>query len=231
MAAVTPSNPFAHRSLLALWLVFVALWAALAIAPHDREAWALENVLVLLFGVVAWGLRHRLQLSRRAHVLLFVFMCLHAVGTHYTYSEVPYDGAFEALTGRRLNPLLGFERNHYDRLVHFAGGLLLTRPIREVLRTFSRLSDLGARIAALSAVMSASMLYELIEWGAAALFGGGLGAAFLGTQGDVWDAHKDMALASLGSLLAIVDRGLLRSGSHEAHVARCSHGSGRVSQP
>lgn len=229
MAAVTPRNPFAHRSLLALWLVFAALWAALAIAPHDREAWALENVLVVLLGVVAWSLRDRIRLSSRAHVLLFAFLCLHAVGSHYTYSNVPYDGWFEALTGRRLNALLGFERNHYDRLVHFAGGLLLTRPIRELLATFSRLSDLGGRIAALGAVMSASMLYELIEWGAAALFGEGLGLAFLGTQGDVWDAHKDMALATLGSLLAIVDRGLLPSRPED--VARGSHASGRVSQP
>ena len=56
----------------------------------------------------------------------------------------------------------------------------------------------------LDLTMSTSMLYELIEWGAAELFGGDLGAAFLGTQGDIWDAHKDMALASLGALLAML---------------------------
>ena len=185
-----------------LWLAFAVVWAALAIHPHDRATWALENVLVLVLALTALAVRRRFSPSRRATLLLFVFLCLHEVGAHYTYSEVPYQRWLEALS-QDLAALLHSDRNHYDRFLHFAGGLLLTRMVRELIATFSRLSELGASLAALSAVMSASMIYELIEWGAASVFGDGTGAAYLGTQGDVWDAHKDMALASLGSLLAI----------------------------
>jgi putative membrane protein len=196
--------------LLTLCGIFAAVFAALAISPHDRQTWLLENALVLLACAAAFLLRGHFTPSRRAAVLLLAFMCLHEVGAHYSYSKVPYDRWFEALTGHGLNELLGLHRNHFDRLVHFAAGLLLTRLLRELLHTFSNLGELGARIGALAAVMSASMVYELIEWGAAALFGGGLGAAYLGTQGDAWDAHKDMALATLGSLLALFDRGLFQ---------------------
>ena len=185
------------------WLiaVFLLIWLALAISPHDRATWALENVLVLLTGVSLFVLRRRFQPSAGAATLLFVFLSLHEVGAHYTYSEVPYDAWFQALTGERLSVLLGFSRNHYDRLLHFAGGLLLTPLIRELLATFSRLGAMGRSAAALSVVMSASMIYELIEWGAAEAFGKEVGAAYLGTQGDEWDAHKDMALATLGAII------------------------------
>jgi len=202
--------PSSRSFLLVLCAIFAAVFVALGIAPHDRQTWLLENALVALTCVVAFLLRGHFTPSRRAAVLLLVFLCLHEVGAHYSYSKVPYDRWFEALTGTGLNELLGFERNHFDRLLHFGAGLWLTRLLRELLSTFSRLSELGARIGALAAVMSASMVYELIEWGAAAIFSDGLGAAYLGTQGDSWDAHKDMALASLGSLLALIDRGLFK---------------------
>lgn len=184
--------------------------ALLGIAPKDRATWALENALVVLLGIVAFALRRKFVPSRRASLLLFIFLCLHEVGSHYTYSKVPYDSWFEALTGTSLNDLLGFKRNHYDRFLHFCGGLLLTRLLREFIQRFSPLGDLGARVGALGAVMSASLIYELIEWGAAATFGDGTGTAYLGTQGDPWDAQKDMALATLGSVIALLDRGLFR---------------------
>jgi putative membrane protein len=184
-----------------LWGTFAVIWIALGIAPLDRATWALENVLVLVAAIAAIALRRHFHPSRTAWILLFVFLVLHEVGAHYTYSKVPYEAWLEALTGHTLRDLLGFERNHFDRLVHFGGGLLLSPMIRELLATFSRLSLLGCRIGAISAVMSASMVYELIEWGAAAVFGDGVGAAYLGTQGDQWDAHKDMALATLGAVI------------------------------
>jgi putative membrane protein len=117
---------------------------------------------------------------------------------------VPYDSWFEALTGRRLNALLGWERNHFDRMVHFSYGLLLAYPVREMFLRVAALRGFWGYFFPLDITMSTSMLYELIEWGAAVAFGGELGQAFLGTQGDVWDAHKDMALASTGALLAML---------------------------
>ncbi len=111
---------------------------------------------------------------------------------------------FEALTGRTFNSLVGWERNNFDRVVHFSYGLLLAYPIREVFQRVARLRGFWGYFFPLDITMSTSMLYELVEWGAAATFGGELGQAYLGTQGDMWDAHKDMAFASLGALIAML---------------------------
>ena len=120
------------------------------------------------------------------------------MGAHYTYSLVPYDAWVEALTGRTLSSLTGWERNHFDRLVHFSYGLLLAYPAREVFLRVADVRGFWGYYLPLDVVMATSMLYELIEWGAASVFGGDLGVAYLGTQGDPWDAQKDMALATAG---------------------------------
>lgn len=74
----------------------------------------------------------RLVLSRISYTLIFLFLCLHAVGAHYTYTEVPYDAWFGTVAGKMLNEVMGWERNHFDRLVHFSYGLLLAYPVREM---------------------------------------------------------------------------------------------------
>ena len=187
-----------------LLTLLLALSTLLAIAPHDRADWALENALLVGGVAVLVATHERLPLSRVSYTLIFLFFCLHAVGAHYTYSLVPYDAWCEALTGRTLSSLTGWNRNHYDRLVHLAYGLLLAYPAREV---FMRVADVGGfwgYFLPLDVTMATSMLYELIEWGAASAFGGDLGTAYLGTQGDPWDAQKDMALATLGAIIAMV---------------------------
>ena len=136
--------------------------------------------------------------------MIFLFLCLHEIGSHYTYAEVPYDAWFKALTGETLNSLLGWERNNFDRVVHFAYGLLLAYPVREVFLRVAAVRGFWGYFLPLDLTMSTSMIFELFEWVAAELFGGELGQAYLGTQGDVWDAHKDMALASLGALIAML---------------------------
>lgn len=186
-----------------LTALLAALWIAMAIDPHDRSDWMLENALTVLAVVVLAATYRRFPLSRLSYTVLFVFLCLHTVGAHYTYSEVPYDAAWKSLTGSTLNEKLGWARNHFDRLVHFAYGLLLAYPIRELFLRVAGARGFWGYFLPLDLTMSTSMLYELIEWAAAALLGGDLGAAYLGTQGDVWDAHKDMALASLGALIAM----------------------------
>jgi putative membrane protein len=105
--------------------------------------------------------------------------------------------------GFKLNEIMGWERNHFDRLVHFSFGLLLAYPIREVYCRIADSKGFWSYFFPLELTMAASMMFELFEWGAAEFFGGDLGIAYLGTQGDIWDAHKDMALASLGALLAM----------------------------
>jgi putative membrane protein len=193
-----------HRRYLVCLLVPLAiLWATLAISPIDRKDWLLENVL--LIGAVAFlaVTYRRFPLSRISYTLIFLFLCLHTIGAHYTYAEVPYDAWFEHLTGQTFNSFVGWERNNFDRLVHFGYGLLLAYPIRELFLRVANVRGFWGYFLPLDLTMSTSMLYELIEWAAAAYFGGELGMAYLGTQGDVWDAHKDMALASLGALIAM----------------------------
>lgn len=185
-------------------LAYLVLWLVLAIHPHDRAAWVLENMLVVGLIGVLWGIRKLFRFSNASLLLMLVFLALHTVGSHYTYSEVPYDQWWFAWTGHSLNSLFGWERNHYDRLVHFSYGLLLAYPIREFFLRIVEVRGFWAYFLPLDFTLSTSALYELIEWAAAMIFGGDLGMQYLGTQGDIWDAHKDMALAGLGALLAML---------------------------
>jgi putative membrane protein len=192
-----------RRYLILLATIYAVVWIALAIDPVDRADWMLENVLVLVF-IAMMAVSYRwLVFSRISYTLMFVFLCVHAIGAHYTYSLVPYDDWFIQLTGASLNETLGWERNNFDRVVHFSYGLLLAYPIREVFLRIAEVRGFWGYFLPLDLTMSTSMIYELIEWAAAESLGGDLGMAYLGTQGDVWDGHKDMALASLGALIAM----------------------------
>jgi len=179
-------------------------WSILAIDPYDRKDWALENVLVLAFAIFLVLTYRRLTLSRISYTLIFIFLLIHEIGAHYTYAKVPYDEWFMSLFGTSLNELLGWERNNFDRVVHFSYGLLLAYPIREIYFRVADAEGFWGYFLPLDITMSTSMLFELFEWLAAEIFGGELGAAYLGSQGDIWDAHKDMGLASLGALIAML---------------------------
>ncbi len=191
------------RYLLILAALLGAAVVASGIGAHYPSDWWMENGLVLLaLGALA-AMYRRFPLSRVSYTLLFVFLCLHEVGAHWTYSEVPYNDWTRALFGRSLNELCGFERNHFDRLVHFSYGLLLAYPIREVFLRIADAKGFWGYFLPLDVVMSTSLVYEFIEWAAAVLIGGDLGQAYLGTQGDIWDAHKDMLMATCGAFLAM----------------------------
>jgi putative membrane protein len=215
------------RFALGLLATLALLWTPLAIHPWFRSDWLLENaLLVLAIGSLAatWRLH---AFSRPSYVLIFVFLCLHTIGAHYTYEQVPYDEWLRALTGHTFNALVGWQRNNFDRLVHFCYGLLLAYPVRELLLRALNLRGFAGYFFALDLTMSSSMLYELIEWAAAAVFGGDLGMAYLGTQGDVWDAHKDMALAALGALIAVSAIALVRRGTGRDFAADWVRTSGQ----
>ena len=194
-----------HRvSLLILAVLFAVVWIGLAISPLDRADWALENVLVILFVIGIAATYRRFPLSRISYTLIFLFLIFHEIGAHYTYAKVPYNEWTQLLFGYRLDDILGFERNHFDRLIHFSYGLLLAYPIREVFIRIANVKGFWSYFFPLELTMATSMIFELFEWGAAEFFGGDLGIAYLGAQGDIWDAHKDMALASLGALFAMI---------------------------
>jgi putative membrane protein len=186
-----------------LGIIFAVLWALLAISPIDRKDWALENLLAVVLVVALAVTAKRFPFSRVSYTLIFCFLCLHEIGAHYTYAEVPYDQWFESIFGRTWNSMMGWERNHFDRLVHFLYGLLLAYPIREMFHRVASVKGFWGYFLPLDVTMSTSMLFELFEWAAAELFGGDLGVAYLGTQGDIWDAHKDMGLATVGAVIAM----------------------------
>jgi putative membrane protein len=190
---------------LALLVGFLAIFLALAIAPWYRQDWLLENLLVFIAVPLLVLTHRRLPFSNFAYTCLFVFFVLHEIGSHYTYSEVPWREWLAAVTGTEAATT---GRNHYDRFVHFSYGLLLMPAVRELMEARMSPQGLWRWLMPLLFVMSHSVIYELIEWIAAVLFGGDLGAAYLGTQGDEWDAQKDMALATAGAVTGLVLLGI-----------------------
>jgi putative membrane protein len=188
---------------LLLLAAFLVVAVALGIAPHYRQDWLLENLLVLLaLPALVFGFR-RLRFSDASYAALFVFLVLHEIGAHYTYAEVPWDRWFAALSGFSLHDALGLSRNHFDRAIHFASGLLLTPAVVELVAARTESPGAWRWIVPVSMVTASSALFELFEWAAAVWFGGDLGVAYLGTQGDPWDAQQDMFLALLGSVVTV----------------------------
>ncbi len=204
MDTLPPARKLPGRGVRVAAALYVVFWAVLGFAPSDRATWLLENIMVVGLVLLLWAVRRSFRFSDVSLYLILAFLTLHAVGAHYMYSEVPYDAWWRALTGHSLNEMFGWERNHFDRLVHFSYGLLLAYPIREFFLRVVEVRGFWGYFLPLDVTVSTSALYELIEWGAAEIFGGDLGMHYLGTQGDVWDAHKDMAMAALGALIAVV---------------------------
>ncbi|MGC4070917.1 MAG: DUF2238 domain-containing protein [Nibricoccus sp.] len=206
-ASILPSTGaprFRTRYLVTLAVLLGAVIARSGIGAHYPHDWMLENVLVLVFTVFLAATFRYFPLSLVSYTLIVLFLCFHELGAHWTYAEVPYNDWTRSLFGTSLNDLLGLKRNHFDRAVHFLYGFLLAYPIREMFVRIANVRGFWGYFLPLDLTMSTSMLFELFEWIAAVTFGGDLGEAYLGTQGDVWDAHKDMAMASLGALIAMI---------------------------
>lgn len=188
--------PFTRNRLLqGIAALYAGVWIWAAIGPTDRSDWLLENLLVVAgVAFAAWLYNQRL-LSDVSSILAAVFLALHTVGSHYTYSLVPF--------GDWLKGALGLERNHYDRIIHFGFGLLITYPVRELLLRRKIAPPKWAGLTAFTFIATASGFYELMEWLSAVLVAPDLGNAFLGTQGDEFDSQKDHALALVGSMIAL----------------------------
>ena len=201
----------AHRELrsrtrhaMTLLFLFLVIFAVLGLRPVSRQDWLLENVLVFVTLPILMLTSSRFRFSNTSYTFLFAFLVLHEVGAHYTYSQVPYDEWLSNTYGVTLAQWFGLRRNHYDRLIHFAYGLLLLFPLIELMRLVAPVRGWWKYVQPVALILAGSALYELIEWGAAAVFGGELGIAYVGTQGDEWDAQKDMACACAGAVLALL---------------------------
>lgn len=185
------------RTLLAsLFFAYVLLCGLLAIHPIDRTTWFVENITVwLIVGTLTFLYIRGVRFSYTAYILMSVLIYLHTIGGHYTFALVPFD---------RITQFFGFARNNFDRVAHFSVGFyayaiaewLWTRRLvhkRFLLVTYP-----------IFAIATVAMSYEIIEWIYAASSDPLAGAAYLGSQGDIWDAQKDMLSDMLGAITAIL---------------------------
>ena len=179
-----------------LLAVFALFWGWAAYHPVYPADWLLENYLVFMWVPIIIILGRYFKLSNLSYTLITIFMCLHVVGSHYTYAEVPF--------GDVLKDWFNADRNMYDRLVHFSFGFLLAYPIREVFVRIAKTKGFWGYYFPLDLVLAFSATYELIEWWSARNVDPSAALAFLGSQGDVWDAQKDMAMAGLGALISMI---------------------------
>lgn len=183
-----------YKIFLFVAFLLVWLWAAWnPVYPHD---WLLENYLVFIWVPIILLSGYYFRLSNLSYTLITIFMCLHVIGSHYTYAEVPF--------GETLKIWFNADRNMYDRMVHFSFGLLLYYPVREVFMRLAKAKGVWSYYFPWDVMAAMAGIYELIEWATALRVNPEAGLAFLGTQGDIWDAQKDMALAILGALITLL---------------------------
>jgi putative membrane protein len=191
--------PPAHRWTLG---VFLTVLAATWWRPLHPVEQALHHSLTVV-GLVALVLvQRRRPLPYPSFLLILIFLALHSVAARWIYSFVPYDDWTDMLFGVRLNELFGWHRNNFDRLVHLSYGLCFGPVLFARFREAGR-SIRGAALAAVEVVLSTSAAYELFEWGIALTLAPGAAEAYNGQQGDVWDAHKDMLVATVGAVAAV----------------------------
>lgn len=179
---------------LSLLVLYGVVFAVCAIAPYDRFVWWAENIPVLIVVAALVLISRRFRFSNASYVLMAVFIVLHTIGGHYTFERVPFDA---------VTQLFGFERNHYDRLAHFSVGFY-AYPIAEFL-TRQRLVRARWIVALFPvfAIATVAGVYEIFEWQYALNSDPAAGIAVLGSQGDIWDAQKDILADTLGALLAV----------------------------
>ena len=186
-------------------LIVLIVMLLASIQPLEWSSYLLHQAGTLIF-MAAMLLAYRyLKISSHAYVLSMGFLLIHIIGARYLYSYVPYDDWTQSLFGFKLNDTFGWQRNMYDRLVHFSYGLLLFAAMFEGLKASLHVPSPRQLIAiTLMLNMASSMLYELFEWGIAMTLSAEDAESYNGQQGDLWDAHKDMALALLGGIISAI---------------------------
>lgn len=180
--------------LLALTSLYSVIFLFSAFEPVSRAVWFAEIIPALLILTGILYMSTRFQFSKTALVFMFIWLLLHTIGAKYTFADVPFDW---------FNNLIGSERNNFDRVAHFSIGFY-AYPIAEYLIKTKKCSTPLAMAFGLFTLMSVAAGYEIIEWWYAAIAGGDEGIAFLGSQGDIWDAQKDMLCDTTGSLFALL---------------------------
>ena len=181
--------------LLAAAVAAVALWSG--IAPTDRAVWWAEvTPIFIVYGALLVSARW-FRFSNLAYLFMSFWLIMHSIGAYYTFADVPFESI-----NRFFEPILGENRNHYDRIAHYIIGFYAYPMAEWLLRR--RLCNLPlALFFGLFFIMSVAAAYEIIEWQYAVIDGGEAGLEFLGSQGDIWDAQKDMLADTLGALTSL----------------------------
>ena len=180
-----------------LWMfisIFTTIWITTLIGTSDINNWILENTLTVIFLIILTVTYKKYQFSDLSYLLICVYLCLHVYGAKYTYAQNPF--------GFWLQDYFHSTRNFYDRIVHFSFGFLLAYPMRELFLKWLKYPKMVAWILPIEITLSISAFYELIEWAVADVFFPSQGDAYLGTQGDIWDAQKDIFMAFIGAIVA-----------------------------
>lgn len=185
---------------LILLVIYLVLMAILAIDPHDRGTWWAENLPVMIVVVLLVATWPVFRFSNLAYFLMWFFLCVHTIGGHYTFSRVPFEWGNQLLAMTGMESLFPTGRNNFDRFGHFMVGLF-AYPVAELAYRKQWVSSITvAAVLGIFALGFWGALYEVIEMIFAITFGGEQAADFLGSQGDIWDAQKDMALDILGAM-------------------------------
>jgi putative membrane protein len=196
-ASSTFRKDFKQNTLLKIYLfIFFMCWTVTFINTPNRANWFTENTLTTIFIVLLVTTYKKFRFSDLSYTLFFVYILLHIYGAEYTYAENPF--------GYWLKDAFHFERNPYDRLVHFSFGFMLAYPMRDYFKNYFKWPNWVCWVLPVEITLSFSAAYELIEWLVADIFFPSEGIAYLGTQGDVWDAQKDMGIAFCGALLSMI---------------------------
>lgn len=195
-------NIFSKPIIISTITVLIVMVLA-SIEPLDWSSYLLHQAGTLILLIMMLMMYRYWHISKSAYIQAMIFLLIHIIGARYLYSYVPYDEWTQWLFGIPLSDIFGWQRNMYDRLVHFSYGLLLFGAMYESLKHLLDLQSPKQLIGvALMLNMSSSMLYELFEWSLALTMSPEAAEAYNGQQGDIWDAHKDMALALLGGLIS-----------------------------
>ncbi len=191
-----------QKPFFAFLAIYAVLFTVLAFSPYDRPTWFVENLTVwIIVGVLGVLYARGVRFSNMAYGLMFVLIYLHTIGGHYTFALVPFGWVTETF---------GFARNHFDRIAHFSVGFYAFA-IAELLDVRKSVNSRWVLVTyPIFAIATIAMGYELVEWIYAAVAAPEAGAAYLGSQGDIWDAQKDMLADTLGALFAVGLYAILR---------------------
>jgi putative membrane protein len=186
-----------------LLIATLVVMALSAYRPSMVADWLLENLLVVVLLTLLVATYRKYRLSNVSYWLIFIFLCIHEWGAHYKYADVPL--------GEWMKSALTTTRNHYDRVAHFSFGLFFAYPFFEVLQRWGGVRSAWAYYIPTETALAAGAAYEILEAVVASIVSPDAGEAFVGLQGDIWDAHKDMGLAFAGAALTMGVVAILRT--------------------